>query len=223
MLDGPGYCGRWSVQSGVKSASGPIQKSAWAIARQKASEIKEMIRRGVDPVEQRRLLGPICWPLRSATSSSARVSTCLSLSRLRSCQLENTGISGATVSTATQFPSLDRCWFTIQLQDILLVLEPIRHTKTVTADKLRRKLAEVLDYVKGHPTGPNPRLGKATSRWSFPPQQALPAKRITRHFRSKTRRGSGRRFPLEVEWSASIDVQSLTKTRPGAVRSEEFA
>lgn len=46
----------------------------------------------------------------------------------------------------------------IGLQDILQVIEPIWASKTVTAEKLRRKLNEILDYamVKGHRTGPNP-------------------------------------------------------------------
>ena len=59
----------------------------------------------------------------------------------------------------------------VTLQDILLVLEPMWHSKTVTADKLRQKLAEVLDYatVKGHHTGPRiPHVGKGTFPWFFP-------------------------------------------------------
>lgn len=48
------------------------------------------------------------------------------------------------------------------LQDISRVLEPILSTKTITADKLRRKLNEILDYatVKGH------RIGRRMSKIS---------------------------------------------------------
>lgn len=109
----------------------------------------------------------------------------------------------------------------IQLQDILLVLEPIWHTKTVTADKLRRKLAEVLDYatVKGHRTGPNPAcwqgnlsmvLAAPTSASGEENHPALQLKDAGRFWAAlSTRRGMG---------PQALKFQSLTATRPGAVR-----
>ena len=130
-----------------------------AIARTHAAEMKDEIRRGIDPVEQRK---------------AARAS------------LEAAQLRGLTFAVAVdQFlpvkalelsagkyrdqwrDSLDKYAIPaignllvhdIGLQDILRVLEPIWKEKNVTADKLRRKLNEVLDFctVKGHRGGPNP-------------------------------------------------------------------
>jgi integrase len=109
----------------------------------------------------------------------------------------------------------------IQLQDILLVLEPIWHTKTVTADKLRRKLAEVLDYVtvKGHRTGPNPArwqgnlsmvLAAPASASGEENHPALQLKDLRRFWAAlSTRAGMG---------PQALKFQSMTETRPGAVR-----
>jgi integrase len=62
----------------------------------------------------------------------------------------------------------------IETADVLRVIEPIWTTKAVTADRVRRRIAAVLDWcvVRGHrPTGTNP------AKWRGHLDQVLPATR----------------------------------------------
>jgi integrase len=109
----------------------------------------------------------------------------------------------------------------IGLEDILRVLEPIWSEKNVTADKLRRKLNEVLDFctVKGHRSGPNPArwegnlshalgsLSGAGTEEHFP---ALQFKDLPRFWDALCNRGG--------MGAAALSFQILTATRTGAVR-----
>lgn len=109
----------------------------------------------------------------------------------------------------------------IMLHDVLRVLEPLWTTTTVTAEKLRRKLNEVLDFatVKGHRSGPNP------ARWNGNLSLVLP---------SPSNMGKDNNFPAlqqkdaarfwnallarEGMGAAALRFQMLTATRVGAVR-----
>nr|WP_162528186.1 site-specific integrase [Gemmobacter caeruleus] len=109
----------------------------------------------------------------------------------------------------------------IDLQDVLRVLEPIWATKTVTADKLRRKLNEILDYctVKGHRAGPNPARWDGNLAFVLPSPAgvggeenypALQLKDLPRFWAAlSTREGMG---------AAALRFQMLTATRAGAIR-----
>jgi transposase InsO family protein len=128
-----------------KIGLGAYPEVGLALARQKAAERRDVIRSGVDPVEQgmaacadpvaAQKLGLIFSkavdlfePVRVAERSGGKYRD----------QWRNSLDSHA-------IPILGKMLVQdIQLQDILLVLEPIWHAKTVTADKLRRKLAELI-------------------------------------------------------------------------------
>lgn len=109
----------------------------------------------------------------------------------------------------------------ITLQDILLVLEPIWVSKHTTADKLRRKINEVLDFctVKGHRAGPNPArwegnlslvLGTKAGNVSDDHFPALQLQDLPRFWEALSgRHGMG---------AAALRFQTLTATRAGAVR-----
>jgi hypothetical protein len=63
---------------------------------------------------------------------------------------------------------------TIDTPDILRIIEPIWKTKSITADRTRNRLAQVIDWavVRGHrPPGTNP------ARWKGHLDQVLPAPR----------------------------------------------
>lgn len=109
----------------------------------------------------------------------------------------------------------------IALKDVLSVLSPLWETKTVTADKLRRKVNEVLDYatVMGHREGPNP------ARWegNLALVLAAPSKA------AKSRNYPSLQLKDAARWSAdladrdgvsaaALRWQALTATRAGAVR-----
>ncbi len=136
-----------------------------------------MIRSGVDPVEQRKAA---CADLIAAQKRGLRFPGAVDLFE----PVKTAELSGGKYRDQLR-NSLDSCAIPIlgkmlvhdiHLQDILVVLEPFWHTKAVTADKLRRKLAEVLDYstVKAFEPAPIPPVGRATSRWSLPLWRAPP-------------------------------------------------
>lgn len=193
-----------------------------ALARQKAAEVKDMIRSGVDPVEQRRAARA---DLAAAQKRGLFFSKAVDMfDPVKAAELAGgkyrdqwrNSLDSYAIPILGKMPVQD-----IQLQDILLVLEPIWHTKTVTADKLRRKLAEVLDYatVKGDRTGPNPARWQGNlsmvlaSPASASGEENHPALQLTdlRRFWAalSTRAGMG---------PQALKFQSMTATRPGAVR-----
>lgn len=109
----------------------------------------------------------------------------------------------------------------ITLQDILRVLEPIWAEKTVTADKLRRKINEILDYatVKGHRIGPNP------ARWAGNLSMVLQAPSSVsgeENFPSLQLRDAPRFWIALIGrhgmGALALRFQMLTATRAGAVR-----
>ena len=130
-----------------------------AIARAHAAEMKDEIRRGIDPVEQRKAARA------SLEAAQLRVLT-FAVAVDRFLPVKVLELSAGKYRDQWR-DSLDKYAIPaigkllvhdIGLQDILRVLEPIWKEKNVTADKLRRKLNEVLDFctVKGHRGGPNP-------------------------------------------------------------------
>lgn len=109
----------------------------------------------------------------------------------------------------------------VTLHDVLRVLEPIWVTKTATAEKLRRKINEVLDFatIKGHRNGPNP------ARWDGNLSLALPAPSSMgkdENYPALQLRDAPRFWNSLSERSgmgaAALRFQTLTATRPGAVR-----
>ena len=105
--------------------------------------------------------------------------------------------------------------------DVLKVLQPIWHTKTATARKLRQKLQDIFDYCKaaGYMDGENPaknegKLGKqlpaASKILGEEHHPALQQKDIQRFWQAlEQRSGMG---------AEALRFQLLTATRPGAVR-----
>lgn len=193
-----------------------------ALARQKAAEVKDMIRSGLDPVEQRKAARA---DLVAAQKRGLLFSKAVDLFEpVKAAELSGGKYRDQWRNSLDSYaiPVLGKMLVQdIQLQDILLVLEPIWHTKTVTADKLRRKIAEVLDYatVKSHRTGPNPArwqgnlsmvLAAPTSASGEENHPALQLKDVRRFWAMLSNRGG--------MGPQALKFQSLTATRPGAVR-----
>jgi integrase len=193
-----------------------------ALARQKAAEVKDMIRSGVDPVEQRKSARA---DLLAAQKRGLIFSKAVDMfDPVKAAELAGGKYRDQWRNSLDSYaiPILGKMLVhDIQLQDILLVLEPIWHTKTVTADKLRRKLAEVLDYatVKGHRAGPNPARWQGNlsmvlaSPTSASGEENHPALQLT----------DLRRFWAALSTRAgmspqALKSQSMTATRPGAGR-----
>jgi hypothetical protein len=151
---------------------GPYSEIGLSIARQKASEMKELVRSGVDPIEMRKSARA---ELLSAQKRGLLFSKALDLfTPVKTAALSNGKYRDQWRDSIDRYaiPTLGPMMVQdIGLQDILQVIEPIWASKTVTAEKLRRKLNEILDYatVKGHRIGPNP------ARWDGNLSLVLPS------------------------------------------------
>lgn len=191
-------------------------------ARQKAAEARGLIRQGEDPVEQRKAARS---SLIASQKQGLLFSTAVDLyAPLKSAELSAGKYRDQWRDTIDKYalPVLGQMLVQdIDLQEILRVLEPIWSTKTVTADKLRRKLNEILDYAtaKGHRHGPNPARWGGNLSFVLPSPSAMSGEEkfpslqlrdVCRFWSDlKMRNGMG---------AAALRFQTLTVTRSGAVR-----
>ncbi len=143
-----------------------------AQARERARETKELIYRGIDPVEQRKVArAALHAAQRRGLTFSDAVDRCLAskLDEFRNekhrQQWQNTLATYAVPQLGTMLVS------DITVQDVLRVVEPIWRTKTETASRLRGRIESVLSWatVAGHRSGDNP------ARWIGNLKEMLPA------------------------------------------------
>lgn len=193
-----------------------------AAARQKAAETRELVRKGIDPIERRRAVrAELVLAQKRGLSFSNAVDL---FSPVNAAALSEGKYRNQWRDSIDRFaiPIIgDMLVQDISLQDILRVLEPIWQSKTVTADKLRRKINEVMDFVtvKGHRTGMNPARwdgnlshvlpspSSVSGNENYPALQLIDASRFWSALRK--RRGMG---------AAALRFQTLTATRAGAIR-----
>ena len=193
-----------------------------ANARLNASEVKDDIRRGIDPVERRReVRAAMAADQKRGLTFAAAVKLFLPI-KVQELAVGKYRDQWCDSLEKYAIPMIGTMRVhDIQLSDILRILEPIWAEKYVTADKLRRKLNEILDFctVKGYRNGPNParwegNLSHALSSLSgvskeehFP---ALQFKDLPRFWSAlNSREGMG---------AAALIFQTLTATRAGAIR-----
>lgn len=143
-----------------------------AQARERARETKDQIRRGVDPVEERKAArAALAAARRRGLTFADAADKCLAakLDAFKNAkhrqQWENTLQTYAMPELGPLL--VDE----ITVQDVLRVLEPIWQTKTETATRLRGRIETVLSWatVAGHRTGDNP------ARWAGNLKELLPA------------------------------------------------
>lgn len=201
---------------------GSYPEVSLAAARVRAADLRDQIKRGIDPVVQRRAARSelIAEQKRGLLFADA-VTLFLpvkagELSEGKYREQWRDSIDKYAIPYIGKMLVHD-----VGLQDILLVLEPIWTTKYVTADKLRRKLNEILDFctVKGHRTGPNPArwegnlshvLGSIAGNSKEEHFPALQLHDVPRFWAALNERaGMG---------AQALAFQTLTATRAGAVR-----
>lgn len=139
-----------------------------ATARDRAREAKDQIRRGIDPVEERRAAraGLIAARKRGLTFADA-VDRYLA-SREGEFQPKTNWRGQLDIYAMPELgPMLVQ---DITVQDVLRMLQPIWATKTETATKLRGRIEAVLSWatVAGHRAGDNP------ARWGGNLKELLP-------------------------------------------------
>lgn len=143
-----------------------------AQARQRARETKEMIRQGVDPVEERRAAKAalIAAQGRGLLFQDA-VDRCLAA---KLDAFKNAKHRDQWRNTLDKYaaPVLGQMMVDqITVQDVLRILQPIWQSKTETATRLRGRIEAVLSWatVAGHRSGDNP------ARWAGNLKELLPA------------------------------------------------
>lgn len=213
------------VAIGVKRREiglGAFPEVGLAAARTKAAEHKALIKQGIDPVEQRKSAKAelVALQKRGLTFSNAvdlfEPIKAAELSEGKYRQQWRDSIDKYAIPVLGNLLVND-----IALHDVLEVLEPIWENKTVTADKLRRKINEVLDFatVKGHRSGANPARWEGNLSFALPSassvsgDESYPALQLKDSHRFWAALG-GR----EGMGAAALSFQTLTATRVGAVR-----
>ncbi|MEV8468643.1 integrase arm-type DNA-binding domain-containing protein [Fluviibacterium sp. DFM31] len=143
-----------------------------AQARDRAREAKDKIRRGIDPIEERRSARAALATarLRGLTFAIA-TDKCLA-AKLDAFKNPKHRQQWQNTLQTYAMPELGSMLVDeITVQDILRVLEPIWQSKTETASRLRGRIETVLAWatVAGHRTGDNP------ARWAGNLKELLPA------------------------------------------------
>ncbi len=140
-------------------------------ARDRARELKDQIRRGIDPVEERRrLLADLAIQRRRGMTFSDASDQCLA-ARLDGFQNSKHRQQWKNTLQTYAMPVLGKLLVDeITVQDVLQVLEPIWRTKTTTASRVRGRIETVLAWatVAGHRDGDNP------ARWAGNLKELLP-------------------------------------------------
>lgn len=143
-----------------------------AQARERARETKDQIRRGVDPVEERKAArAALAAARRRGLTFADAADKCLTAKLDAFKNAKHRQQWGNTLQTYAM-PELGPLLVDeITVQDVLRVLEPIWQTKTETATRLRGRIETVLSWatVAGHRTGDNP------ARWAGNLKELLPA------------------------------------------------
>jgi integrase len=194
---------------------GPYPDVSLAQARDYAREARDLLWRGLDPIEARRAQQRQLLTFEDAVAQYYEKKAIEFRSNLHREQwrasLDRHAIPTLGAKAVAE----------ITLQDILETLRPIWMEKTETASKVRQRIERVLDYatVAGHRHGENP------ARWRGNLDMVLPA---------PTKLTGGRHYPaLQLDdaprWFAALraregmsaralEFQALTAARTGAVR-----
>lgn len=151
---------------------GAFPEISLASARSRAGELKEKVRSGSDPIEERKAKRSalLAEQLRGLTFEEA-------VSRYLDTKLdefENAKHRQQWQNTLRTYavPELGKMLVQdIAVQDVLRTLQPIWHSKTATATRVRGRIEAVLNWatVSGHRTGDNP------ARWAGNLKELLPA------------------------------------------------
>lgn len=193
-----------------------------AAARQKAAELREQIKQGIDPTERRKVARA---ELVAAQNRGLLFSKAVDLYEpVKKAELSVGKYRDQWRDSINKYalPRLGQMLVSdIGLQDILGVLNPIWTAKTVTADKLRRKLSEVLDYstVTGHRQGPNPARWEGNLSLVLPSPSSVSGEENYPALQLKdAARFWSELLQREGMGAAALRFQTLTATRSGAVR-----
>ncbi|MFP3984115.1 MAG: tyrosine-type recombinase/integrase [Desulfurivibrionaceae bacterium] len=149
---------------------GSYPEISLAEAKERARDAKEKIRQGIDPVEERRAASRALHEQSGRMTFSEAARLC---HQQKSPEFKNEKHARQWLATIERYANPvigDLPVNEVDLTHILKVLEPIWHTKTETANRLRQRLESVLSWatVSGHRSGDNP------ARWQGHLDAVLP-------------------------------------------------
>lgn len=218
-----GVARSWILRVVINGARRDIGLGAYlgvtlSVARQKAADLQEEIRQGVDPLSRRKAeVAERVAEQKRGILFAAVVEQFIPVKQLELAPGKYRDQWRDSLEKYAR-PELGKM---LELADVLRVLEPIWADKTVTADKLRRKRYEILDYatVKGFRSGPNPARWEGNLGMVLPSPSAaggednypaLQLKDLTRFWSALAPRGG--------MGAMGLRFQMLTATRTEAVR-----
>ena len=191
-------------------------------ARESAAEAKDAIRRGVDPVEERKAARAALSAAQRQAVTFSKAFDSYAATKLPELSTERYRAQWRAVMEKHALPELGKMLVRdITRADVLCVLAPIWETRTETATKVRQRIEKTLDYAKaaGYRTGENPAAwrgnlelalpapGKIAPKQNYPALQLKDAQRWWQALQS--REGIG---------ASALAFQALTASRSGAVR-----
>lgn len=155
---------------------GSLAEVPLAVARDKAREYRETIRRGVDPVQQKKALraAMIALQARQLTFKDAAIRA----HRVKQAEFGNDKHARDWMSSLERhaFPIIGQMHVQdIELVHVLKVLEPIWMTSTETATRVRQRIEFTLTWatVNGYREGENVARWKGNLEVSLPKPQSL--------------------------------------------------
>lgn len=187
-----------------------------SMARDKAREIKEQIRQGLDPVAEKKAvrLALIKEQNRSATFEQLAADAF----NVKQQEFRNPKHASQWITTLQTyaFPVIGKLPVDeIEAADVLKVLEPIWSTKTETATRVRQRMASVFDHAlaSGLRTKPNP------AAWKGCLQPLLPA---PEKLKKKQGRANNHHPALPIDQMQRF-MQELRAREGNGARALEFA
>lgn len=198
-----------------------------AQAREKAREKRDMVERGIDPIEDRRAkrAALIAERARSITFKEAAEQ----FLKDKSPEWKNAKHAAQWASTLEQYayPVIGKMLVRdVELAHILTILKPIWTEKTETASRLRGRLDSVINWVTAHGyrTGPSP------ARWKGNLDALLPkpskVARVEHHAAAPYQQAGAfmaRLRKMEGMGARALEFAILTATRSGEVRGATWA
>jgi len=151
---------------------GPYPEIPLKSAREKARQLKELIRQGIDPIKEKREAKKI-FAAQEASKITFKEAAEAFID-MKSKEFRGPRQKALWLASMRNhvFPVLGHILVSeIQRQHIETILDPIWHTITTTAETVRRRTASVLDWcqVKGYMKGQNP------ARWAGNLKELYPA------------------------------------------------
>lgn len=143
-----------------------------AMARDRAREAKDQIRRGIDPIEERKAARATLTAAQRRGLTFADAADKYLSAKLNAFKNPRHRQQWRNTLATYALPEMSSMLVQdITVQDVLRILEPIWYDKTETASRLRGRIEAVLSWatVAGHRSGDNP------ARWAGNLKELLPA------------------------------------------------